>query len=124
MNIKKMISEIEPKELDTEMMIAILRNQSVELYNRKDVTQYVAVLNDMLQLAINLKQDLVLKHFGAAPVVASDETMQLQEMFKCLALRSRNSNWFLDLFGLFLGLAVVLRFRSDEIESTFFQVKH
>ncbi|MFJ9499656.1 hypothetical protein [Brevibacillus centrosporus] len=106
------------------MMIAILRNQFVELYNRKDVAQYVAVLNDMLQLAINLKQDLILKHFGAAPVVASDETMQLQEMFKCLALRSRNSNWFLDLFDLFLGLAVVLRFRSDEIESTFFQVKH
>lgn len=124
MNIKKMISEIEPKELDTEMMIAILRNQFVELYNRKDVAQYVAVLNDMLQLAINLKQDLILKHFGAAPVVASDETMQLQERFKCLALRSRNSNWFLDLFDLFLGLAVVLRFRSDEIESTFFQVKH
>lgn len=121
MNIKKMISEMEPKEIDVEQLISRLRDQFIELYNEKSVDKYAAVLRDMLQIAIYQKKDLILKHFGTAPVVASDETMQLQVMFKCLALRNRNQNWFLDLFALFLGLAVVLRIHSDDIERAFFK---
>ncbi len=40
---------------------------------------------------------------------------------KCLATRSTNKNWFLDLFALFLGLATVLRFDASMIEEAFFK---
>ncbi|GEB31452.1 hypothetical protein [Brevibacillus parabrevis] len=123
MNIKKMLEALEPREIDGEQLIANLRNQLVDLFNDKSVDKYAVVLRDMLHIAVFEKHELILKHFAAAPVVARDETMQLQEMFTCLALRSRNRNWFLDLFALFLGLAVVLRFPSADVENAFFKGK-
>lgn len=123
MNIKKMIDTIESQEMDTESFISSLHNKIIHFYKEKSVEGYVKVLRDMLSLAVHLKFDLVLKHFGTAPVVAPDATMQFQEMFKCLATRSTHKNWFLDLFALFLGLGTVLQFDASMIEETFFKEK-
>jgi dimeric dUTPase (all-alpha-NTP-PPase superfamily) len=119
MNIKKMIETIEPKEIDTEACLSSLRNKITTLYSNANVERYTDTLEDLLSLAVHLKFDLILKHFGAAPVVATDARTQFQEIFKCLATKNTNKNWFLELFGLFLGLASLLRLDMDAIEQTF-----
>ncbi|MRR42891.1 hypothetical protein EKU32_17910, partial [Bacillus anthracis] len=62
----------------------------------------------------------VLKYFGVRPVVAIDERMQFQEIFKCLANKDDNGEWFLHFVSLYVGLIVVLHFDEKVIERSFF----
>ncbi len=61
----------------------------------------------------------MLKYFGVRPIVASDERMQFQEIFKCLAKQDDNGEWFLNFVSLYVGLIVVLHFDEKEIERSF-----
>ncbi len=45
---------------------------------------------------MQLDLHFVLKYFGVRPVVAIDERMQFQEIFKCLANKDDNGEWFLN----------------------------
>ena len=58
--------------------------------------------------------------FCVRPVVAADERMQFQEIFKCLAKKDENGEWFLNFVSLYVGLIVVLHFDEKVIESNFF----
>ena len=42
------------------------------------------------------------------------------EIFKCLAKKDENGEWFLNFVSLYVGLIVVLRFDEKVIESNFF----
>ncbi|PGZ96903.1 hypothetical protein COE51_16130 [Bacillus pseudomycoides] len=120
MDIKKMIDTIETKGIDAESFVPELHDKLVKLYNEKDIERYTEILKDMLSLAVHLKFDLVLKYFGVRPIVTSDERKQFQEIFKCLATRNHNKDWFLNLFALYLGLIVVFQFDTKIIERNLF----
>ncbi|MEN1937534.1 hypothetical protein AAIE21_18570 [Paenibacillus sp. 102] len=123
MDIKKMIEMIKVTEVDTELLVSKIHRNLISLYNKKDIRDYTEILNDMLVLAVHLKFDLVLKYFGAVPIVAADERIQFQEIFKCLGTRNNNKDWFLNLFSLFLGIAIVFKFDTSEIERNFCEKK-
>ncbi len=46
--------------------------------------------------------------------------MQFQEIFKCLANKDDNGEWFLNFVSLYVGLIVVLHFDEKVIERSFF----
>ncbi|HDR4895488.1 TPA: hypothetical protein QCR41_003654 [Bacillus cereus] len=121
MDMKKMIETIEVTRVtDEELSISNLHPKLVKLYSQKDSTEYTKLLKYILSLSVRLKLNLVLKYFGVRPIVAADERMQFQEIFKCLAKKDENGEWFLNLVSLYVGLIVVLHFEEKVIESSFF----
>jgi len=121
MDMKKMIETIEAtKVTDEELSISTLHQKLVKLYSQKDCAEYTELLKYILSLSVQLKLNLVLKYFGVRPVVAADERMQFQEIFKCLAKKDENGECFLNFVSLYVGLIVVLHFDEKVIESSFF----
>ncbi|CAM4047047.1 MULTISPECIES: hypothetical protein [Bacillus cereus group] len=121
MNMKKMIEMVEAtKVTDEELSISTLHQKLVKLYSQKDSVEYTELLKYILSLSVQLKLNLVLKYFGVRPVAAADERMQFQEIFKCLANKDENGEWFLNFVSLYIGLIVVLHFDEKEIERSFF----
>lgn len=123
MDIKKMINTVGIREINEDSYVPQLQDKLIKLYNEKDIEWYTEILKDMLSLAIYLKFDVALKYFQTRPIVTSDERKQFQEIFKCLATRKNNKDWFLNLFALFLGLAVVFQFDESVIERNLFKEK-
>ncbi|MEB9519475.1 hypothetical protein P4I80_25630, partial [Bacillus cereus] len=105
---------------DEELSISNLHPKLVKLYSQKDSAEYTKLLKYILSLSVQLKLNLVLKYFGVRPIIAADERMQFQEIFKCLAKKDENGEWFLNLVSLYVGLIVVLHFEEKVIESSFF----
>ncbi|MCU7390853.1 hypothetical protein [Bacillus sp. ST24] len=121
MDMKKMIEMIEAtKVTKEELSISTLHQELMKLYSQKNVAHYTELLKYILSLSVQLNLHLVLKYFGVRPVVATDERMQFQEIFKCLAKKDENGEWFLNFVSLYVGLIVVLRFDEKVIESNFF----
>ncbi|AMR03713.1 MULTISPECIES: hypothetical protein [Bacillus] len=121
MDMKKMIETIEVTRVtDEELSISNLHPKLVKLYSQKDSAEYTKLLKYILSLSVQLKLNLVLKYFGVRPIVAADERMQFQEIFKCLANKDDNGEWFLNFVSLYVGLIVVLYFDEKEIERSFF----
>ena len=121
MDMKKMIEMIEAtKVTKEELSISTLHQELVKLYSQKNVAHYTELLKYILSLSVQLNLHLVLKYFGVRPVVATDERMQFQEIFKCLANKDENGEWFLNFVSLYVGLIVVLHFDEKEIERSFF----
>ncbi|PQQ45289.1 hypothetical protein C6A34_20675 [Bacillus thuringiensis] len=121
MDMKKMIETLEVTRVtDEELSISNLHPKLVKLYSQKDSTEYTKLLKYILSLSVQLKLNLVLKYFGVRPIVAADDRMQFQEIFKCLAKKDDNGEWFLNLVSLYVGLIVVLHFEEKVIESSFF----
>ncbi|ANE86706.1 hypothetical protein PDN28_20500 [Bacillus cereus] len=121
MDMKKMIEMIEAtKVTKEELSISTLHQELVKLYSQKNVAHYTELLKYILSLSVQFNLHLVLKYFGVRPVVATDERMQFQEIFKCLAKKDENGEWFLNFVSLYVGLIVVLRFDEKVIESNFF----
>ncbi|HDR8178050.1 hypothetical protein [Bacillus cereus] len=124
MDMKKMIEMIEAtKVTKEELSISTLHQELVKLYSQKNVAHYTELLKYILSLSVQLNLHLVLKYFGVRPVVATDERMQFQEIFKCLAKKDENGEWFLNFVSLYVALIVVLRFDEKVIESNFFDEK-
>ncbi len=92
----------------------------MKLYSEKNVAHYTELLKYILSLSVQLNLHLVLKYFGVRPIIAVDERMQFQEIFKCLAKKDDNEEWFLNFVSLYVGLIVVLHFDEKEIERSFF----
>ncbi len=91
MNMKKMIETIEATKMtDEELSITHLHQKLVKLYSKKNVAHYTELLKYILSLSVQLDLHFVLKYFGVRPVVAIDERMQFQEIFKCLANKDDN----------------------------------
>ena len=123
MDMKKMIETIEVTRVtDEELSISNLHPKLVKLYSQKDSSEYTKLLKYILSLSVQLKLNLVLKYFGVRPIVAADERMQFQEIFKCLAKKDENGEWFLNFVSLYVGLIVVLRFDEKVIESNFLMI--
>ncbi|EEM46818.1 hypothetical protein bthur0005_32210 [Bacillus thuringiensis serovar pakistani str. T13001] len=121
MDMKKMIETIEVTRVtEEELSISNLHPKLVKLYSQKDSAEYTKLLKYILSLSVQLKLNLVLKYFGVRPIVAADERVQFQEIFKCLAKKDENGEWFLNFVSLYVGLIVVLRFDEKVIESNFF----
>ncbi|WP_242255257.1 hypothetical protein [Bacillus cereus group sp. BfR-BA-01379] len=121
MNMKKMIEMVEAtKVTDEGLSISTLHQKLVKLYSQKDSIEYTELLKYILSLSVHLKLNLVLKYFGVRPVAAADERMQFQEIFKCLANKDENGEWFLNFVSLYIGLIIVLHFDEKEIERSFF----
>ena len=121
MDMKKMIEMIEAtKVTEEELSISTLHQELVKLYSQKNVAHYKKLLKYILSLSVQLNLHLVLKYFGVRPIVATDERMQFQEIFKCLAKKDENGEWFLNFVSLYVGLIVVLHFDEKEIERSFF----
>ncbi|ATI53781.1 hypothetical protein [Bacillus tropicus] len=121
MDMKKMIEMIEAtKVTEEELSISNLHQKLVKLYSQKNMADYTGLLKYILSLSVQLKLHLVLKYFGVRPVVAADERMQFQEIFKCLAKKDDKGEWFLNFVSLYVGLIVVLHFDEKEIERSFF----
>ncbi|PDZ03444.1 hypothetical protein COE20_06120 [Bacillus cereus] len=121
MNMKKMIEMVEAtKVTDEEVSISTLHQKLVKLYSQKDSAEYTELLKYILSLSVQLKLNLVLKYFGVRPVAAAEERMQFQKIFKCLANKDENGEWFLNFVSLYVGLIVVLHFDEKEIERSFF----
>ncbi|KXY28695.1 hypothetical protein [Bacillus sp. FSL K6-0067] len=121
MDMKKMIEMIEAtKVTEEELSISTLHQELVKLYSQKNVAHYTELLKYILSLSVQLKLNLILKYFGVRPIVATDERMQFQEIFKCLAKKDDNGEWFLNFVSLYVGLIVVLHFDEKEIERSFF----
>ena len=113
-----MIETIEVTRVtDEELSISNLHPKLVKLYSQKDSSEYTKLLKYILSLSVQLKLNLVLKYFGVRPIVAADERMQFQEIFKCLAKKMRMGGS--KFFSLYVGLIVVLRFDEKVIESNF-----
>lgn len=108
------------KVTEAELSISNLHQKLVKLYSQKNVAHYTELLKYILSLSVQLKLNLVLKYFGVRPVVAADERMQFQEIFKCLAKKDDNGEWFLNFVSLYVGLMAVLHFDEKEIERSFF----
>lgn len=120
MNMKKMIETIEATKMtDEELSIAHLHQKLVKLYSQKNVAHYTELLKYILSLSVQLDLHFVLKYFGVRPVVAIDERMQFQEIFKCLANKDDNGEWFLNFVSLYVGLIVVLHFDEKVIGRSF-----
>ena len=118
-----MIETIEVTRVtDEELSISNLHPKLVKLYSQKDSSEYTKLLKYILSLSVQLKLNLVLKYFGVRPIVAADERMQFQEIFKCLAKKDENGEWFLNFVSLYVGLIVVLRFDEKVIESNFLMI--
>ncbi|WP_340372746.1 hypothetical protein [Peribacillus sp. FSL E2-0218] len=124
MDIKKMIEMTEKTEIGIESLVSKVNNDFIKLYKEKNIESYIDTLNDMLELAVQLEFDFVLKYFGAVPIAAAHERFQFQEIFKCLGTRKSNKDWYLHLFALFLGIPSVFRLDSKEIERSFFETKN
>jgi len=92
-----MIEMTEVTKIDIEHHVSILNDNFINLYKEKNLRSYLETLNRMLELAIDLKFDLVLMYFGAVPIVSADERIQFQKIFKCLGTRKSNKDWFLNL---------------------------
>ncbi|HDR7470444.1 hypothetical protein U9R71_05435 [Bacillus toyonensis] len=121
MDMKKMIEMIEAtKVIEEELSIPHLHQKLVKLYSQKSVADYTELLKYILSLSVQLDLHFVLKYFGVRPVVATDERMQFQEIFKCLAKKDDNGEGFLNFVSLYVGLIVVLYFDEKVIESSFF----
>ncbi|HDR7912939.1 hypothetical protein ACQVPY_08185 [Bacillus pretiosus] len=121
MDMKKMIETIEATRVtDEELSISTLHQKLVKLYSQKDSAEYTELLKYILSLSVQLNLHFVLKYFGVRPVVVADERMQFQEIFKCLAKKDDNGEWFLNFVSLYVGLIVVLHFDEKEIERSFF----
>ena len=121
MDMKKMIEMIEAtKVTKEELSISTLHQELVKLYSQKNVAHYTELLKYILSLSVQLNLHLVLKYFGVRPIIAVDERMQFQEIFKCLAKKDDNEEWFLNFVSLYVGLIVVLHFDEKEIERSFF----
>ncbi|AZQ46895.1 hypothetical protein EJW27_09590 [Bacillus albus] len=121
MDMRKMVETIEATQvIEKELSISHLHQKLVTLYSQKNVVYYTKLLKYILSLSVQLKLNLVLKYFGVRPVVATDERMQFQEIFKCLANKDENGEWFLNFVSLYVGLVVVLHFDEKEIERSFF----
>ncbi|WP_242275375.1 hypothetical protein [Bacillus cereus group sp. BfR-BA-01445] len=121
MDMKKMIEMIEAtKVTEEELSISNLHQKLVKLYSQKNMADYTGLLKYILSLSVQLKLHLVLKYFGVRLVVAADERMQFQEIFKCLAKKDDKGEWFLNFVSLYVGLIVVLHFDEKEIERSFF----
>ncbi|MDA1660967.1 hypothetical protein PDK35_13490 [Bacillus cereus group sp. TH153LC] len=121
MDMKKMIEMIEAtKVTKEELSISTLHQELVKLYSEKNVVHYTELLKYILSLSVQLNLHLVLKYFGVRPIIAIDERMQFQEIFKCLANKDDNGEWFLNFVSLYVGLIVVLHFDEKEIERSFF----
>ncbi|MBH0349540.1 MULTISPECIES: hypothetical protein [Bacillus] len=121
MDMKKMIEMIEAtKVTKEELSISTLHQELVKLYSQKNVAHYTELLKYILSLSVQLNLHLVLKYFGVRPIIAVDERMQFQEIFKCLAKKDDNEEWFLNFVSLYMGLIVVLHFDEKEIERSFF----
>ncbi|KXY32123.1 hypothetical protein OB969_02565 [Bacillus cereus] len=121
MDMKKMIEMLEAtKVTKEELSISTLHQELVKLYSQKNVAHYTELLKYILSLSVQLNLHLVLKYFGVRPVVATDERMQFQEIFKCLAKKDENGEWFLNFVSLYVGLIMVLHFDEKEIEGSFF----
>ncbi|WP_088350212.1 hypothetical protein [Bacillus cereus] len=121
MDMKKMIETIEVNRVtDEELSISNLHPKLVKLYSQKDSAEYTKLLKYILSLSVQLKLNLVLKYFGVRPIVAADERMQFQEIFKCLVNKDDNGEWFLNFVSLYVGLIVVLHFDEKVIERSFF----
>lgn len=121
MDMKKMIEMIEAtKVTEEELSISTLHQELVKLYSQKNVAHYKKLLKYILSLSVQLNLHLVLKYFGVRPIVAIDERMQFQEIFKCLANKDDNGEWFLNFVSLYVGLIVVLHFDEKVIERSFF----
>ncbi|MDA1633022.1 hypothetical protein PDK11_09130 [Bacillus cereus] len=121
MDMKKMIEMVEAtKVTDEELSISTLHQKLVKLYSQKDSVEYTELLKYILSLSVQMDLHFVLKYFGVRPVVASDERMQFQGIFKCLANKDENGEWFLNFVSLYVGLIVVLHFDEKEIERSFF----
>ncbi|HDR7717350.1 hypothetical protein SNE23_18015 [Bacillus sp. RA(2023)] len=121
MDMRKMVETIEATQVtEKELSISHLHQKLVTLYSQKNVVYYTKLLKYILSLSVQLKLNLVLKYFGVRPVVAADERMQFQEIFKCLANKDENGEWFLNFVSLYVGLVVVLHFDEKEIERSFF----
>ncbi|MFM2564912.1 hypothetical protein ACJTM1_19480 [Bacillus sp. GX] len=121
MDMRKMVETIEATQvIEKELSISHLHQKLVTLYSQKNVVYYTKLLKYILSLSVQLKLNLVLKYFGVRPVVAADERMQFQEIFKCLANKDENGEWFLNFVSLYVGLVVVLHFDEKEIERSFF----
>ncbi|MFC8054368.1 hypothetical protein [Bacillus cereus] len=121
MDMKKMIEMVEAtKVTDEELSISTLYQKLVKLYSQKDSVEYTELLKCILSLSVQMDLHFVLKYFGVRPVVASDERMQFQGIFKCLANKDENGEWFLNFVSLYVGLIVVLHFDEKEIERSFF----
>ncbi|HDX9627455.1 TPA: hypothetical protein ROY30_001092 [Bacillus cereus] len=121
MDMKKMIEMVEAtKVTDEELSISTLHQKLVKLYSQKDSVEYTELLKCILSLSVQMDLHFVLKYFGVRPVVASDERMQFQGIFKCLANKDENGEWFLNFVSLYVGLIVVLHFDEKEIERSFF----
>ncbi|HFK1448987.1 TPA: hypothetical protein ACGXMV_000154 [Bacillus pacificus] len=124
MDMKKMIEMIEAtKVTKEELSISTLHQELVKLYSQKNVAHYTELLKYILSLSVQLNLHLVLKYFGVRPIIAVDERMQFQEIFKCLAKKDDNEEWFLNFVSLYVGLIVVLHFDEKEIERSFFDAK-
>ena len=120
MDMKKMIEMIEAtKVTKEELSISTLHQELVKLYSQKNVAHYTELLKYILSLSVQLNLHLVLKYFGVRPIIAVDERMQFQEIFKCLAKKDDNEEWFLNFVSLYMGLIVVLHFDEKEIERSF-----
>ncbi|WP_329344617.1 hypothetical protein VSY18_17855 [Bacillus albus] len=120
MDMRKMVETIEATQVtEKELSISHLHQKLVTLYSQKNVVYYTKLLKYILSLSVQLKLNLVLKYFGVRPV-AVDERMQFQEIFKCLANKDENGEWFLNFVSLYVGLVVVLHFDEKEIERSFF----
>nr|WP_088327567.1 hypothetical protein [Bacillus cereus] len=121
MDMKKMIEMIEAtKVTKEELSISTLHQELVKLYSQKNVAHYTELLKYILSLSVQLNLHLVLKYFGVRPIIAVDERMQFQEIFKCLAKKDDNEEWFLNFVSLYMGLIVVFHFDEKEIERSFF----
>ncbi|MDA1761972.1 hypothetical protein ACFU6E_15640 [Bacillus cereus] len=121
MDMKKMIETIEETKMnDVTLSIPYLHQKLVKLYSQKDSAEYAELLKYILTLSVQLDLHFVLKYFGVRPVVAADERMQFQEIFKCLATKDNDGEWFLNFVSLYVGLLVVLHFDEKEIEKSFF----
>ena len=121
MDMKKMIEMIDAtKVTKEELSISTLHQELVKLYSQKNVAHYTELLKYILSLSVQLNLHLVLKYFGVRPIIAVDERMQFQEIFKCLAKKDDNEEWFLNFVSLYVGLIVVLHFDEKEIERSFF----
>ena len=89
------------KVTEEELSIFHLHQKLVKLYSEKDITTYTELLKYILSLSVQLDLHFVLKYFGVRPVVAADERMQFQEIFKCLAKKDDNGEWFLNFVSLY-----------------------
>ncbi|WP_110928478.1 hypothetical protein [Bacillus massiliglaciei] len=123
MNFNKMFELTEKTEIDTESLITKVNTDFLTLYQQKNINSYTETLKDLLELAVHLEYDFVLKYFGAAPIAFPDERYQFQEIFKCMGTRKGNKDWFLNLFSLFLGTAAVFNFDMSEVEKNFLEEK-